>query len=192
MAINTDWFKGLMADRRISQRELAKRLGVDHSALSLAFRGKRQMRMAEAADLARLLGVPVAEVMENAGIQADTMTVPLRGFVDGHGEAHIKEDEERVTSPHAMAVGSFALQCRTSSSPLEYMDGWMLFVTKPLDQIPTGAQGKFCLVKISDGVQVIGTLKRGYKRGRYNIINAGSQINDADVDWAAPILYIET
>lgn len=181
-----------MADRRISQRELAKRLGVDHSALSLAFRGKRQMKMTEAADLARLLGVPVSEVMENAGIQGDSSTVPMRGFVDGHGEMHTEESDERVASPHAMTSGSFAVQCRTSASPLEYMDGWMLFVTRPLDSIPNEALGKFCLIRLNDGVQVVGTLKRGYKRGRFNIISAGSQMNDVDVEWASPISYIET
>jgi transcriptional regulator with XRE-family HTH domain len=192
MTINTDWFKSLMADRRISQRELAKKIGVDHSALSLAFRGKRNMKMAEAADIARLLGVPVAEVMENAGIQSDAKSVPLRGFVDGHGEMHSEESDERIPAPHAMALGSFAIQCRTSSSPLEYMDGWLLFVAKPVDHVSAEVVGKFCLCRLVDGVQVIGTLRRGYKRGRYNLINANSQMTDVDVQWAAPILYIET
>lgn len=192
MTINTDWFKNLMADRRLSQRELAKKIGIDHSALSLALRGKRQMKMTEAADLARLLGVPVAEVMENAGIQSDTRTVPMRGFVDGHGEMHTEETDERVPSPNAMALGSFALQCRTASSPMDHMDGWILFVTKPVGHVPADAIGKFCLCRLKDGVHVIGQLKRGYKRGRYNIVSAGVQINDAELEWAAPITHIET
>lgn len=192
MSINTHWFKSLMADRNVSQRELARRIGIDHSALSLALRGKREMKMAEAAGIARLLGVPVAEVMENAGITADTRTVPLRGYVDGHSEMHTEESEERIPSPHAMPVGSFALQCRTAASPIDHMDGWILFVQRPVDSIPAEAIGRFCLCRLVNGVQIVGTLRRGYKRGRFNIITAASQFNDVELEWASPVTYIET
>lgn len=192
MSVNTHWFKSLMADRNVSQRELAKRIGIDHSALSLALRGKRQMKMVEAAGIARLLGVPVAEVMENAGIQADTRTVPLRGYVDGHSEMHTEESDERVPSPHAMPLGSFALQCRTASSPIDHMDGWMLFVQRPIDSIPADTIGRFCLCRLANGMQIVGTLRRGYKRGRFNIVTASSQFNDVELEWASPITHIET
>lgn len=192
MSIDTDWFKDLMAARRISQRQLAKQLGVDHSALSLTFRGKREMKMTEAADLARLLGVPVADVMEHAGIQGDTRTVPLRGWIDGLCETHLEESSDRVPAPHGMAEGAFALQYRTSGTPLDYKDGWIAFIQKPLDEVPAEAIGQFCLVKLTDGIQMVGTLKRGYKKGRWNITNAVSTIHDVDVDWAAPIAFIQT
>lgn len=193
MAINTDWFKGLMADRRISQRELAKRLGVDHSALSLAFRGKRQMKMSEAADLARLLGVPVSEVMENAGIQAESKTVPFRGWIDSHNEFHSEDSETRIPSPTVMPVGSFAIQYRTSGTPMEHLDGWMMFVRAPREGVPPECFNKLCLVRLSEGVQMTGVVKRGYQKGRYNLVmNAAQQINDVQLDWAALITHIET
>lgn len=193
MSINTDWFKGLMADRRISQRELAKKLGIDHSALSLTFRGKRNMKMTEAAELARLFGVPVAEVMENAGVHADTRTVPFRGWIDGHGELHLEPSNHRISSPQPMPLGSFAVQYRTNGTPLEHLDGWMCFVRTPQDGVPHECINKFCLTKLDEGVQMVGVVKRGYQRGRYNLVmSAAQQINDVVLEWAAPILYIET
>lgn len=193
MAINTDWFKGLMADRRISQRELAKRLGVDHSALSLAFRGKRHMKMTEAADLARLLGVPVADVMENAGIKADERTIPLKGWIDGHNELHYEDSDIRVTSPSPMPEGSFAIQYRTSGTAIEHVDGWTLFVRTPHGGIPAECLNKTCLVKLTDGMQMVAFVKRGYRRGRFNLIfNASQHMNDVELEWATPVMYIET
>lgn len=65
---NTRWFQNRIADVRLSQRRVAKHLGLDPAAVSLMIRGKRKMSAAEAAELARLLGVTVNEVMRHAGI----------------------------------------------------------------------------------------------------------------------------
>lgn len=193
MTINTDWFKGLMADRRISQRELAKKLGVDHSALSLTFRGKRNMKMNEAADLARLLGVPVADVMENAGIKPDERSIPLKGWIDGHNELHYEDSDIRVTCPSPMPEGSFAIQYRTSGTPIEHNDGWTMFVRTPQRGVPAECINRTCLVKLSEGVQMVGFVKRGYIKGRYNLIlNASQHMNDVELEWATPIAFIET
>lgn len=193
MSVNTKWFKGLMADMGISQRELAKRIGINHSALSLTLRGKRTMKMSEAAELARLLGRPVSEVMENCGIQADATTVPLRGWVDSHNELHQEPDTVRITTPVPLPVGSFAIQYRTSGTIMEHVDGWMMFVWAPSAGVPNEAIGKLCLVKVQDGMQMTGVVKRGYRRGAYNLImSAAQQLNDINIEWAAPIVFIET
>lgn len=65
---NTRWFQNRIADVRLSQRRVAKHLGLDPAAVSLMIRGKRKMSAAEAAELARLLGVTVNDVMHHAGI----------------------------------------------------------------------------------------------------------------------------
>lgn len=151
------------------------------------------MKMTEAADLARLLGVPVADVMENAGIKPDERTIPLKGWIDGHHELHYEDSDERVTSPSPMPVGSFAIQYRTSGTGIEHIDGWTLFVRTPYGGVPPECLNKTCLVKLADGMQMVAFVKRGYRRGRFNLIfNASQNMNDVELEWAAPVIYIET
>jgi transcriptional regulator with XRE-family HTH domain len=67
-SVDASWFQHKLIEARLSQRQLAKLIGLDHSAVSLMFRGKRRMAADEAASIARLLGVDVAEVMRHGGI----------------------------------------------------------------------------------------------------------------------------
>jgi len=74
--INTRWFQNALADKRLSQRGLASRLGVDPAAVSLMFRGKRKMSAADASAVAQFLNVSVDEVLGHAGI---TRAAPAKG-----------------------------------------------------------------------------------------------------------------
>ena len=68
--VDTNWFRDRLADKRLSQRQLAKRMSLDPAAMSLMLRGKRRMSAAEAADIARYLGVEVKDVLARAGVDA--------------------------------------------------------------------------------------------------------------------------
>jgi transcriptional regulator with XRE-family HTH domain len=193
MPIDTKWFRSRLADAGLSQRKLARQLGLDQSAISLTFAGKRRMKFEEAADIARLLSLPVSEVLRHTGLPIDQgkPTVPLCSIYDGHGESHCigVEDAERIVPPADMPEGSTAVQCRTAGSPIEHMDGWILFCGPPTQTIPLD---QFCRVKIRNGVKVIGVVRRGYKRGRYNISGPAGVITDADIEWIQPIEAIRT
>jgi transcriptional regulator with XRE-family HTH domain len=65
--IDTRWFQNQLADKRLSQRQLAKRLSLDPAAVSLMLRGKRKMSASEAAEIAAQLGVSADEVLMRAG-----------------------------------------------------------------------------------------------------------------------------
>lgn len=67
--VDTGWFQGRLADKRMSQRRLATMLGLDPGAVSLMLRGKRRMSAEEVADVARLLDVDVSEVLMHLGVQ---------------------------------------------------------------------------------------------------------------------------
>jgi hypothetical protein len=66
-AIDTEWFRGRISDRRTSARQLAFQMKIDPAAMSLMLRGKRKMTVLEAAELAELLGADLEEVMRRAG-----------------------------------------------------------------------------------------------------------------------------
>ena len=191
MTIDVRWFRHQLTERGLSQRALSKKLGLDQSAISLTFSGKRRMQFKEAADIARLFGLPVSEVLAHAGVPVEQgkQTVPMAWIYDGHGETHHIKTDDRAQPPQPMPAGSTAIQCRTAGSPLEHMDGWSLFCEPPTEKIPLD---QFCHTQIRKGIGTVGTIRRGYKKGRYNIAGPAGSMADADIQWAQPIVAIRT
>jgi len=66
-AVDSKWFVGRLMDKNISQRRMAKHLGLDPAAVSLMLRGKRKATAQEVAEIARLLGVGADEVLSRLG-----------------------------------------------------------------------------------------------------------------------------
>lgn len=194
-AINTRWFNAVLHERGISQRELCRRLGLDSSAMSLTFRGKRQMKMTEAVDIARLLGVPLTDVLENAGIKLDSAgarLAPVVGHMDSEGEAHIawKARGERVSVPAELPDDTVALVAKTEGGPLSLMDGWTFFLEPPSEPSPD-IIGRYCVVGLQGGVSLVRFVRRGYKHGTYNLASTiAVSIENAALEWASPILLI--
>lgn len=179
-----------MAQRKISLRQLAEKMGLAHSALSITFSGSRRMQLEEAAQLSNIFGVPIHEIVENAGVSARpissarvNVTGALRG--DGHVEKISGKHVERTSAPPGSPEGTEAIQSRTADTPLSWMDGWVFFFV-PSDTINPDANGRLCYCKIHDGEHVIATMKRGYREGTYNLSGPYTQEN-ARVDWATPI-----
>lgn len=65
--VDTGWFREQLARVGLSQNELAARVGIDKGSMSLALRGWRSLRLAEAVVVARELGVEVEDVMVHCG-----------------------------------------------------------------------------------------------------------------------------
>lgn len=195
-AINTRWFNAMLQDRGLSQRELCRRLGLDSSAMSLTFRGKRQMKMTEAVDIARLLGVPLTDVLENAGIKLDSAGMrlaPVVGFVDGEGEAHIAwkgKGGERVSVPTELPEDAVALVAKPQGGPFSLLDGWTFFIAPPS---PPSAEivGRYCVVGVQNSVSLLRFVRRGYKPGTFNLASENAvSIENASLEWASPVLLI--
>ena len=51
--MDKEWFKAILKTKHLSQRGLAKQLGLDPAAVSLMFQGERRMRMEEGQGLGR-------------------------------------------------------------------------------------------------------------------------------------------
>lgn len=100
--IDTRWFQDRLADKRLSQRQLAARLQLDPAAVSLMLRGRRKMSVAEAAEIASYLGVEVDEVLRHAGAHH------LYCSLNGHGEPTTALDIGTVELPVPLAGGAVA------------------------------------------------------------------------------------
>ena len=59
--INTDKLKGLRREKRITQAELAKRLGLMPCTVSQKLNGKRDLTLDEAETIAEVLGIDIGD-----------------------------------------------------------------------------------------------------------------------------------
>lgn len=193
--INQEWFKDRLRDLKISQRQLAKRMGMDPASMSYMLSGKRRMSMEEAKVLASHLLVPVTEVMRQAGIevQDDVRKVPVAGYIGTGGLVTLLPNgtHDYVLAPADTPDGSFALQVRMVNSP---RDGWLCFVAGT-QQAPADCLDKLCVVALKDGGLMAAVVRRGYKRDLYNLIliyeATPNVLENKEVTWAARIVWIQ-
>lgn len=187
--IDTDWFRLRMEIQKISQRKLAKAIGMDPGALSLTLRGMRKMQIDEANRIAQVLLVPTVEVIRAAGIEelSGEKTVPVVGYVDIDQTVIIDEQNPvaRVASPPDLPAGSMAVQFKPGY-PGGFLPDALAFFQKP-SGVSHDAIQRFSIVKEKDGSIFCCFLRRGIRAGTYV---CGDR--QADLDWASPILWIKT
>lgn len=193
--IDTQWFVDRLADRELSQRALAKLMGLDPAAVSLMLRGKRKMTMAEAAQLAALLDISTTEMFERAGLQPNIKKrVKLVGTINQNAEIVFfgKGAHAFVDPPGDVPPETIAVQAKTAGTKLERKDGQIVFIdhvkTNPAQHI-----GNMCACAVKGGSTVIAQIRKGYKRGTYNLILLGDSgtIEDAEIVWASPITWVK-
>ena len=112
--VDTQWFRDRLAARKLSQRGLARAMGVDASAVSLMLRGLRRMTVEEAGQVAVLLQVTTQEVMQAAGVPVQGgKRVRLMGYVQAGGRVVLEaEGLHDGTGDNAQRCGSACLQLR--------------------------------------------------------------------------------
>lgn len=194
--INTQWFTDRLAERRLSQRQLAKLMGVDNAAVSLMLRGKRKMSLDEAAQLAVLLQSTTAEILEAAGVPVtgNSQRVKVIGHMSGDGSVGLEAEgiHDMVDAPPGLPGDAVAIQCRTARTDQELVDGWLYFLSEK--QIsPERAVGTFAMVAIKNNGLHMAHVKRGYRKGTFNIAdNSGRTMQNVELAWASPVYWIKT
>lgn len=188
MPVNKRYFSDLMKDRKLSLREVARRMEVWPAALSRSLDDKRKMQMEEAVALARILAVPLAEVMVNAGIE-QAVTAGRRCSIIGHivensvVEPVAPDVIERIAIPDGLPDDVVAVQTHTSETPGGFSDGWVTFLGPKADAVD--CLGMYSLVSIEGGDWAMGTIRRGYSPGTYNLFQSGrQQTKNVRIEWA--------
>lgn len=168
-------------------------LEIDPAAVSLMFRGMRRITPHEAHQISVILGVPLNEVMRNAGIEVteDVRRCPVAAHVDENGVVTTMppRTHDDVIGPGDCPVGTFAIQVRSHSST---KDGWLLFLT-PAQVAPAENIDQLCLVATGDGRQILAVVRRGYRRDTHNLIiwPSNEMISDASIVWTSTVLWIK-
>jgi len=195
--MDTRWFKDKLDDRELSQRVLAKLLGVHPASVNRLMHGRRPMRFDEAEVVAPLLGVRVSELIERAeidlaGAAAEDATTHLVGYIDGAGEAHIDWQDASISVPTLpdLPRSAVAIQWRTAMTQLDAIDGWAMYVERPNGQVEH-ALGRLSLVSLESDLLVAGFLRRGYLPGTYNVTGFfPPHLENVRVRWASPVLLL--
>jgi len=191
--INKRYFENLMADRRLSLRALATRMGMQHSQLSLTFSGARKLQLEEAAMLSSIFGEPLHRIFEAAGVNVTPVAgnrAQVIGTIGGDGTVSLYGPEivERTNAPDGLPPESIAVQARTAGSQLGWMDGWVYFC-RPHNGVDPALYGSLCLVKIKGGPPVVATVARGYKEGTVNL-SGPYAAESVKMEWGTPVLLI--
>ena len=102
------WFKRRQKMAGVTAEDIARELGKDRSAVSRIYVGRQAMKLDEAKVFAKVLDVPLADVLKHAGLldhdqEADT-------FVPGFGETEVaplvgKDQEARAAQTIAGEMG---------------------------------------------------------------------------------------
>lgn len=192
--MNTEWFRQVLASKKLSQRRLAALMELDPAAISLMLRGQRRMTNEEAHQMGIILGVKTTEVLRQAGIAVsdDVRHVKVTGHIDEDAVVTLfpKRTHDKVVGPADCPEGTYALQTRTPGHP---KDGWMIFVS-PAEDDPRAHLGQICCVALENGEHVIAFIQRGYRSGTFNLIQAstGKALRtDCNVVWASRIIWIK-
>jgi transcriptional regulator with XRE-family HTH domain len=190
---NKPWFVQRLAAIQMSQRKLAKLLGLDPTAITLTFRGERRITTVEVHTIANLFNVSVAEVMRQAGfdVSDDVHKVKIKGYIGdkSHVTLFDKPPLDWAAAPADVPTDSFCLQVRQAGSS---NDGWLIFVSGE----KTTAENLIdrpALVELEDGTQMTCLIRRGYKAGTSNLysLHGTAELHENQkVAWASPVLWI--
>ena len=163
--INSRWFEDQFALNNVQQRHVAAWLKINPSGVSRILKGKRKLRMEEAAELAKRLALPFEEILVNAGIRspdiastlarqtsAAAASLPVTGTVDGQGRVRfeaLKTPGRPLSAPNPGIAkkGIEVLRMVTAGTPLDGIDGGLIYY-QPTPSITVDAIGRLCVVKL--------------------------------------------
>lgn len=190
MPIDAEWFNQRLADRQLSQRGLAKLMGLDPAAVNRMFQGKRRMTLEEAAQIAVLLNSTTTDVLTAAGVPLPSDNrVKLVGYVGQGGRVTMEAEglHDVVVAPPGLGPTAIALQARHGGIE----DGWLYFLADT-HAAPDRAVGALALVAVKDNGLVLANVRRGYRAGTYNLAGSGHDATNVGLAWASPVLWIKT
>jgi transcriptional regulator with XRE-family HTH domain len=193
--VNTKWFKERLAERKLSQRGLAKLMDMDPGGVSLMLRGKRHVYPAEAARVAEILRQPIDVVIEHLGVRVDPVVggggkrnaVPIVGKIDPRGELVEGKVSGPRHAPAAEGAGEGTVAVRVEA-PGVSQDGWLLYYT-PTPHVAPDIVGALCVVRVAgEKADTVGWVQKSYTPGRVILIPLlGGRDREVQLEHAARV-----
>lgn len=183
--VDTKLFHDRMQDAGITNRKLAKAMGLDPSATSLMLRGKRGIKDGEIARLAKILNLGVDEILRALGAQPPADTVPLAGVIDANGRVTLRGTNELLPRWDGAVVEAYRIQAAG-----HYANGWTVGAAAPASDI----LGRPSLVEIDGEPKPrAGIVTRGFSANVFEILpllDCGAVLSRVVILSARPIRWI--
>lgn len=94
--VDDKWFKQRQKIAGVTAEDIARELGKDRSVVSRIYIGRQRMKLDEAKVFARVLGVPLNEVLDRAGLLDQAEAQPLApGFSESDATPFAGQEEEQ-------------------------------------------------------------------------------------------------
>lgn len=195
--INRNWFKTQLQTLNMSQRELGRRLGLNPAAIVLSMQGKRRFKAEELAEMSRIFGEPMEEIMRHLGIESHGVSeqISLEGVVTAGGIVVPASHNKTIPAPH-LAESLKVLRFETKGTDYEFLHGWVIFYQPSPDTINPEAVGQLSVVRTNGNPSaIIRVIRRGLTSGRWDLYQHPNSPDPSEsnviVTSAAPIRWIK-
>lgn len=205
---NSKWFRAVLAEKGILQAEVAKKAGMDKSALSKALSGKRRFTLKESTAIAQTLGLPISDLLAALGIALDAQesnrSVEVEGWLDGQSALLLRSREEagglrgQRTAPCPFPDRDIRVaRIQSAGTEFDGLDGalvyWRESKAKGVDQ---NAIGRLALVQLGTGreeIRLLRVIRRGYAPGRYNLTSLAGRLMEesAHVECVHSVVWLK-
>jgi hypothetical protein len=220
LPINDQFFRDALQAAGKSQREMARFMELDPSAITLMFQGRRAMQLTEAQQIAHFLGVAVEDVLRNAGLELGqgnggqgngsqgngaargvaenaaagsfAAPIPLIGTVDDSGEIRqdAKSPKQQVDAPSRLPQGAVAIRAVGDVFRPVLMRGSLLYF-KPSETVEPSAIGRLSVVRLGNKKLILGHVAPGFDFDRYTLTDGKGEKENIALLSATPVLWIK-
>lgn len=198
--IDKTWFVNQLERAGKSMRGLAKHLNQEPSTISRMFAGKRQMKLQEAEDIARFIGITVDDVLSHSGISLERNRIRKVSFaatIDSAG--NVTDLPEPLEIPAEMMArvqanipiksrdDIFVAQVRSPDGALNMLDDSVAIYPRPSGINPAPAS-TFSISRLTDGTTVLGHVKSWRKTGEAVIKTPDGKEQNVKLEASAGVL----
>ena len=182
----------------LTQQQLADLVGTSQANITRWENNVQTPRQVMLGKLATALGTSV-DWLVNGGVMPFNQGLPLVGYV-GAGAAlypvndyldNGSGDEEYVTAPFIVPLGSVAVTVRGNSMYPEMDDGDVLIYKREAPFVPEQCVNKRCVVQLEDDQVMVKRVRLGRINGTFDLESTNAPtMENVKILWAAPILGI--
>lgn len=192
--VNKRYFQHRLQDLGLKQTELAKLMELNPSDVSRSFSGKRRFTSHETAKLARILRVPLEDVLVNLAVDIPTSEgnrVAVVGEVTTLGEVRFGQPAGPRAVEAPLKEAAAGLQALRYSGGGAFEGAYVYY--REAKGLTPDAIGRLCVCFMGDGKLLLGTPKAGTRRDVYNVYSITGDLLRGDT-WllaASPVVWIK-
>lgn len=186
-----NWLKQQMAERQLTQRDVAAVAGMTDQMFTNVVKGRRKFTAEEVDTIRRWLGyrlpedaAPMIAVAGRVGAGAQVDLVDA--FEKGDGLYHVACPAE--ISPR----GVVAVEVEGDSMTPIYQPGEILFYSRDALGVPTEAIGRICVCEDDAGKAWVKVVRVGREEGTFSLISLNPEAENMHgvmLKWAAPVKF---